>query len=107
MQQKALCGGIALQKCKATPRERRQLRGLSVLGGKPWDNAAGMQKYNPTTYAKNFKTPMLIIHGEKDYRVPYANGTALYGIYQAMGLPSRGVGCPRRIGRFRHDGRGG
>jgi dipeptidyl aminopeptidase/acylaminoacyl peptidase len=65
-----------------------------VLGGKPWDNPEGMQRNNPTTYAKNFKTPMLIIHGEKDYRVPYVNGTALYGIYQAMGLPARLVVFP-------------
>jgi dipeptidyl aminopeptidase/acylaminoacyl peptidase len=65
-----------------------------VLGGKPWENVEGMQRNNPTTYAKNFKTPMLIIHGEKDYRVPYVNGTALYGIYQAMGLPARLVVFP-------------
>ena len=66
----------------------------NVLGGKPWENPEGMQRNNPTTYARNFKTPMLIIHGEKDYRVPYVNGTALYGIYQAMGLPSRLVVFP-------------
>jgi dipeptidyl aminopeptidase/acylaminoacyl peptidase len=65
-----------------------------VLGGTPWDNPEGMQRNNPTTYARNFKTPMLIIHGEKDYRVPYVNGTALYGIYQAMGLPARLVIYP-------------
>lgn len=66
----------------------------NVLGGKPWENAEGMQRNNPTTYAKNFKTPMLIIHGEKDYRVPYVNGTALYGIYRAMGLTARLVVYP-------------
>lgn len=65
-----------------------------VLGGKPWENPEGMQRNNPTTYARHFKTPMLIIHGEKDYRVPYVNGTALYGIYQAMGLPARLVVFP-------------
>lgn len=65
-----------------------------VLGGNPWDNPEGMQRNNPMAYAKNFKTPMLIIHGEKDYRVPYVNGTALYGVYQAMGLPSRLVIFP-------------
>ena len=48
-----------------------------------------MQKNNPMTYAKNFKTPMLIIHGELDYRVPYVNGTALYAVLQAMNVPSR------------------
>lgn len=69
--------------------------GLSkVTGGAPWENPEGMQRNNPTTYAKNFKTPMLIIHGQLDYRVPYANGTALYGIYRAMNLPARLVVFP-------------
>jgi dipeptidyl aminopeptidase/acylaminoacyl peptidase len=65
-----------------------------VLGGTPWKNAEGMQRNNPVTYAKNFKTPMLIIHGEMDYRVPYVNGTALYQILQSMGVPSRLVIFP-------------
>jgi len=60
-----------------------------VLGGTPWSNPEGMQRNNPMTYAKNFKTPMLIIHGELDYRVPYGNGTALYAVLQAMNIPSR------------------
>lgn len=65
-----------------------------VLGGTPWKNPEGMQRNNPTTYAKNFKTPMLVIHGELDYRVPYVNGTALYQILQSMGVPSRLVIFP-------------
>lgn len=65
-----------------------------VLGGTPWENSEAMQRNNPTTYAKNFKTPMLIVHGELDYRVPYVNGTALYAILQAMGVPARLVIYP-------------
>jgi dipeptidyl aminopeptidase/acylaminoacyl peptidase len=65
-----------------------------VLGGTPWKNPEGMQRNNPVTYAKNFKTPMLIIHGEMDYRVPYVNGTAFYQILQSMGVPSRLVIFP-------------
>lgn len=65
-----------------------------VLGGTPWDNPEGMRKNDPITYAKDFKTPMLILHGEMDYRVPYVNGTALYGILQTMGVPSRLVIYP-------------
>ncbi|MCM2274729.1 MAG: S9 family peptidase [Candidatus Didemnitutus sp.] len=65
-----------------------------VLGGTPWSNPEGMQRNNPTAYARNFKTPMLVIHGQLDYRVPYANGTALYAILQAMGVPSRLVIFP-------------
>jgi dipeptidyl aminopeptidase/acylaminoacyl peptidase len=65
-----------------------------VMGGLPWDNPEGMQRNNPIAYAKHFNTPMLITHGEKDYRVPYAQGTALYGILQNKGVPSRLVVFP-------------
>ena len=37
---------------------------------------------------------MLVIHGELDYRVPYGNGLELYGVLQAMGVPSRLVVFP-------------
>ncbi len=65
-----------------------------VLGGTPWDSAEAMQRNNPVTYAANFSTPMLITHGEKDYRVPYGQGIALYGILQTMRVPSRLVVFP-------------
>jgi dipeptidyl aminopeptidase/acylaminoacyl peptidase len=65
-----------------------------VLGGTPWDSPEAMQRNNPVTYATNFSTPMLITHGEKDYRVPYGQGLALYGILQTMRVPSRLVVFP-------------
>ncbi len=65
-----------------------------VMGGKPWDNIEGLQRENPMFYAKNFKTPTLILHGEIDYRVPYGNGLVLYGVLQAMKVPSRLVVFP-------------
>jgi dipeptidyl aminopeptidase/acylaminoacyl peptidase len=61
----------------------------SVWGGTPWKDAGAMQKNNPMTYAANFKTPMLLVAGEQDYRVPYGNSLSLYGVLQAMGVPSR------------------
>jgi dipeptidyl aminopeptidase/acylaminoacyl peptidase len=65
-----------------------------VMGGTPWANVEGMQRQNPMFYAKNFKTPTLILHGEMDYRVPYGNGLELYAVLQAMGVPSRLVVFP-------------
>jgi dipeptidyl aminopeptidase/acylaminoacyl peptidase len=65
-----------------------------VMGGTPWENVDGMQRQNPMYYAKNFKTPTLVIHGELDYRVPYGNGLELYGVLQAMSVPSRLVVYP-------------
>ena len=54
----------------------------------------GLQRNNPMFYAKQFKTPTLITHGELDYRVPFGNGLELYGILQAMNVPSRLVVFP-------------
>jgi dipeptidyl aminopeptidase/acylaminoacyl peptidase len=65
-----------------------------VMGGTPWNDVEGMQRNNPMYYAKNFKTPTLITHGELDYRVPYGNGLELYGVLQAMNVPSRLVVFP-------------
>ncbi len=65
-----------------------------VLGGTPWDSPEAMQRNNPVNYAANFSTPMLITHGELDYRVPYGQGIALYGILQSMRVPSRLVVFP-------------
>ncbi|MES2694303.1 MAG: S9 family peptidase [Verrucomicrobiota bacterium] len=65
-----------------------------VMGGTPWGDLEGLQRQNPMYYAKHFKTPMLILHGELDYRVPYGNGLELYGVLQAMGVPSRLVVYP-------------
>lgn len=65
-----------------------------VTGGVPWRDAEAMQRNNPIAYAANFKAPMLVLHGEKDYRVPYGQGIALYGILQNKGVPSRLVIFP-------------
>jgi dipeptidyl aminopeptidase/acylaminoacyl peptidase len=65
-----------------------------VMGGTPWGDVEGMQRNNPMFYARNFKTPTLVIHGELDYRVPYGNALELYAALQAQGVPSRLVIFP-------------
>ena len=37
---------------------------------------------------------MRVIHGQKDYRVPYGQGLEIYGVYKAMKLPARLVCYP-------------
>jgi len=64
------------------------------MGGELWDDLAGLDRYNPIRQAAHFKTPMLVIHGVKDYRVPYNQGLTIYNVYQAMGLPARLVVYP-------------
>ncbi len=63
-------------------------------GGTPWENFDQLNAQNPSQFAHNFKTPMLVIHGELDYRVPVAHGFLVYGIYKSMGLEARLVYYP-------------
>jgi len=58
------------------------------LGGQPW-NSAIYQTMSPSSYVEKFKTPMLVITGEKDYRVPYTQNLQLFTDLQKMGVPSR------------------
>lgn len=64
------------------------------MGGVLWRKLDGMDRWNPARHASGYRTPMLITHGEKDYRVPYGQGIELYNVYKAMGLPARLVCYP-------------
>jgi dipeptidyl aminopeptidase/acylaminoacyl peptidase len=57
--------------------------------GNPWDNPRLYQKWSPHLYAKNFKTPTLVVHGELDYRVPVGEGFQLFTTLQRRGVPSK------------------
>ena len=58
-------------------------------GGTPWDDPAGYAQHNPIDYVKNWKTPTLVIHGQKDYRVVYTQGLATFTALQRKGIPSK------------------
>jgi len=58
-------------------------------GGTPWDNPQGYDEHNPVDFVKNWKTPMLVIHGGKDYRVVDTGGFASFTALQRMGIPSK------------------
>ncbi|MGA8431103.1 MAG: S9 family peptidase [Candidatus Sulfotelmatobacter sp.] len=57
--------------------------------GTPYDNRAGYQKWSPHQYAKNFKTPTLVIHGQRDYRLDVSQGFDLFTTLQMEGVPSK------------------
>ena len=63
-------------------------------GGSPFENKEVMNSQNPAEFAHNFKSPMLVIHGELDYRVPVAHGFLVYNTYKLMGLDARLVYYP-------------
>src|ERR1700687_1620100 len=67
------------------------------LKGTPWSNPESYKKWAPSTYAADFgkfKTPMLIIAGERDYRVPYTQSLELFNTLQRQNVPSKLVVFP-------------
>lgn len=67
-------------------------------GGPPWGkNRASYEKHSPHKLAANlgkFKTPMLIIHNDLDFRVPVSEGIQLFTTLQRQGVPSRFINFP-------------
>lgn len=58
-------------------------------GGTPWENKDLYEKFSPSNFVAKFKIPMLIIHGEKDYRVPVSQGLMLFTALQRRGVKSK------------------
>ncbi len=59
------------------------------LGGTPWENREAFVKWSPHQYAKNFKTPMLIVHGAYDFRLSEEQAFQLFTTLQRMGIESK------------------
>ena len=57
--------------------------------GTPYDNRQSYVKWSPHQYAKNFKTPTLVIHGQKDYRLDVSEGFQLFTTLQMQNVPSK------------------
>jgi dipeptidyl aminopeptidase/acylaminoacyl peptidase len=62
-------------------------------GGAPWekDNPVAKKSYanSPHHFVLNWDTPIMVIQGEHDYRIPYTQGMAAFNTAQMLGIPSR------------------
>jgi len=59
-------------------------------GGKAYyEDPAAFEKWNPVNFVAAWKTPMLVITGERDFRIPYTQGLAAFTALQRRGIPSR------------------
>lgn len=65
-----------------------------AYGGSPWQDIEKLQAINPAMFADKFQTPMLVLHGEQDYRVPVTQGLELYGVLKGKGVEARLVYFP-------------
>lgn len=62
-------------------------------GGAPWDKenkvAQNSFAHSPHLLVKNWNTPIMVVHGERDFRVPYSQGMAAFNTAQMLGIESR------------------
>jgi len=58
-------------------------------GGPQYENPQAYEKFNPVNFVSKWRTPMLVIHGEQDFRIPYPQGIAAFTALQRRGIESR------------------
>jgi dipeptidyl aminopeptidase/acylaminoacyl peptidase len=63
--------------------------GASYGGGPAWDGNPIWREQSAIIYAANWKTPMLLSIGERDFRVPIGNTLENWSTLQRMHVPSR------------------
>jgi dipeptidyl aminopeptidase/acylaminoacyl peptidase len=67
------------------------------MQGTPWAAPENYKKASPSTFAGDlgkYKTPTLVIAGERDYRVPYTQSLEFFNTLQRLGVPSKLVVFP-------------
>ncbi|HSR68688.1 MAG TPA: S9 family peptidase [Acidobacteriota bacterium] len=58
-------------------------------GGPYWKAAGQHEKHNPANHVDKWQTPMLVVHGALDYRVPLGQGLATFTALQRKEIPSK------------------
>jgi dipeptidyl aminopeptidase/acylaminoacyl peptidase len=58
-------------------------------GGPYFEKAAKYEEHNPANFVDQWRTPMLVVHGQLDYRVPVTQGIATFTALQRRGIPSK------------------
>ena len=64
------------------------------IGGNPYENYDTYKNMSPIVYTKNFKTPLLILHGEQDFRVPIEQAFEMYSAAKVAGIDVKMVVFP-------------
>tara|TARA_R110000772_G_scaffold12128_14_gene37366 strand:- start:852 stop:2855 length:2004 start_codon:yes stop_codon:yes gene_type:complete len=57
--------------------------------GGPWTTRPHPEKWNPVNHIDKWKTPTLVIHGEKDFRIPYTQSLMAFTALQENEVPSK------------------
>ena len=59
------------------------------IEGPYWENTPKSYSFSPHKFVGNWDTPLLVIHGGNDFRIPYTEGMQAFDIAQMKGIPSR------------------
>jgi dipeptidyl aminopeptidase/acylaminoacyl peptidase len=59
------------------------------LGGPYWENADSYRRFSPHLFVESWNTPMLIVHGEQDFRLPYTEALQAFTALQLKSIESR------------------
>jgi dipeptidyl aminopeptidase/acylaminoacyl peptidase len=57
--------------------------------GTPYEHPELYEKWSPGRYVKSFRTPMLVVHSAKDFRLPETEGFSMFTALQRRGIPSK------------------
>lgn len=58
-------------------------------GGTPYDKPENFERFNPVNHVAKWRVPMLVVQGEKDYRVPVDQGLSTFTALQRKGIESQ------------------
>jgi dipeptidyl aminopeptidase/acylaminoacyl peptidase len=64
------------------------------FGGVPWEKPELYEKFSPSRYVQNWRTPQLVIHSANDFRLTDCEGLSAFTALQRRGVPSRFVWFP-------------
>jgi dipeptidyl aminopeptidase/acylaminoacyl peptidase len=59
------------------------------FGGTPYANRALYEKWSPLNFVQNWKTPILIVHSQLDYRVDLSEGYQAFTAAKTLGVPAK------------------
>ena len=58
-------------------------------GGTPWTVPQNYEQFNPSRHVDKWRVPMLVVHGEQDFRIPVSQGLAAFTALQRQGIESK------------------
>jgi len=63
-------------------------------GGTQYEHPQNYEKFNPIDHVKDWRVPMLVVHSDRDYRIPLSQGLGAFTALQRRGIPSEFLHFP-------------